>query len=457
MVLFAFALGRENFFRLDYAIHTEIGRQAMNGDFSRTTDRGYLEVYEKIQAQSRGLVSVATLPKAKSENLVPVFYIDPGYGVQAGIVWKLLGFIDWRPLIVLQLLLDAAMVFFLYGIGTALGKPTIGLWLAGLHAVFILEIQQALVPHYDIYISFYYITVVYLLLKEQKANKLVRSLSIVAMVGLLSAYVSWIRSTAAFFPFFIVLYLFILKRNRNQLLKAIVLIAVFGLFFALPRAIYNLDHFGRFDIVRGCKWWNIYTGLGQFSNPFGLVGTDGDAVRYVKSVNPTFRDDAPPGVLDYRLADEVIKPHCIRLIRDHPAWYIKTCLKRAAFVAFPGFYFHTRFILKDESEKTWFSSYLSVLKLGWYGIMFSLLIWSLLFLYGAYLGLRQCLGTHLGLMLPFVYSVASIAPMFLQHRSITNIYFIQIFLGVFAIQQLAEKKPWRLLRERASARHPNSP
>jgi len=435
LAAFQFALKKEAFFRFDYAIHTEIGRNAMNGNFSRTTDAGYLDVYERIMTQRAGLVAVAPLPKPAPSALVPVFYIDPGYGIQAGLLWKLMGRVDWTPVIVLQLLLDSAMVFLLFGIGLAVGRPRIGLWVAGFHAVFLLEIQQALVPHYDVFVTFYYISLVYLLLKERQTTPFRKSLLLMLAVGLLSAYISWIRSTVAFLPFVVALYLVVDKRRSVSFIKSAVLLVTFAAAFAVPKAAYNYQHFRRIDIVRGCKWWNIYTGLGQFANPFGLVGTDGDVVRYVSSVDPSIRL-GPPGVLDYRRADELVRPHVLHLIKEHPVWYVTTCIKRAALVVFPGFYFDDRFAQKSTADRDWFSSILPWLSIVWRILILGLAAWSLLFLVGAVMGLRRDAGMYLVVLLPFIYSVVSIAPMFLQHRSLTNVYFIQFFFALLAIREL---------------------
>ena len=309
----------------------------------------------------------------------------------------------------------------LYFIGKNIGDRRKGLLTAALFALFPLEMSRAIIPSYDVWITFCYILCVYLILLEQKQEKRWLSLVIVAGIGGLNAYTAWIRSTVVLFPVIIVIYL-LLRRKRFQWVKAVLLIVVFSCMYIVPKALHTYVDTGKLRITRGVMWGSFYAGLGQFKNDFGIEATDASAMKYCVEKDPEL---AGKNFFDnWQRYEEIWEVRVKEIIRENPLWYAGTVMKRAGVILFPSFYYH-----KGGSFRYIPSAILIYMQI-------LLVTWSLLFLFGSYIGLRKHFGTYIVILLPYLYTLATISPFFLQGRLLTSIYFIQFFGGLEALWYL---------------------
>ncbi len=322
----------------------------------------------------------------------------------------------------------------LYFIGQSLGSRGKGLLVALLFALFPLEIKLAITPSYDVWASFFYILAVYLLILEQKQEKRWASLAVVAGIGGLSAYTAWIRSTVVLFPIAMAIYLLFSRRKKFQWVKAALLIMVFSCMYIMPKAFRTYASSGEFRIARGTMWFSYYCGLGQFKNDFGIRPFDGAAIKYCIEQDPELRDK--PWISNWQRYEELLEVRVKEVISEHPLWYAGTILKRAGVILFPGFYYHKGGTFSQIPASILI--YLQIL----------LIIWSLLFLFGSYSGLRRNFSMYLVILLPYLYTLVTISPFFVQGRILTNVYFIQLFGAVETLWYFRE----RLERRREQGR-----
>lgn len=412
-----------------YGQYTELGHNVMMGKGLKFDSNRYKLLQQSIRNDRVGWIDLNNIDVEK-ENLEPVFHMDMGYSILAGLIWKLfVGKIDWTPIIILQIIIDSSMCFFLYQIGKYLGDSKKGIISAALFAIFPLEIVLAISAKYDIWISFYFILSVFLLLLDSEQKKNWVSIIIMVGIALLSAFTSWVRSAMFLFPFFIVLYLLFIKRTKLQLIKIFILILIFSLTFIIPKLFYSYNNFGEFSLTRGTKWASFYAGLGQFKNKFGGDGTDSSFIEYCISVEPELASPNNSIIYNHIRYEEILKPRVKEIICEYPLWYIGTVIKRATIILFPGFYYHQGGIFKYLPQS-------NLLLLLLQTILF---IWSLLFLFGSYVGVRKYYWLYIALLLPYIYTIITISPYFVQGRAMSHIYFIQFIAGIECIWYIKQK------------------
>lgn len=429
IIAFNISLGIPKFHHSLYGQHTELGRNVMMGKGLKFDSNRYYIYKEAIRSDPVGWIDLNNIDVEK-ENLEPVYHMDMGYGILAGLIWKLFGGrINWTIVIILQIIIDSSMCFFLYAIGKYLKDNRKGLIVASLFAIFPLEIVLTLIAKYDIWVSFYYILCVFLILKEHNQQKRWMSMIIILGIALISSFTSWIRSAVVLFPFLIALYLILTKRTGFQWIKAFALILIFSLTFIIPKLLYSYKNFGQLNLTRGYKWAPFYAGLGQFKNNFGGDGTDASIEKYCISVDPQLASNNISLMYRTKRYEEILEPRVKEIIRENPLWYIGTVFKRAAIILFPGFYYHKGGIFRFLPNSNFFLILMQII----------LAIWSLLFLFGSYIGLRNYRWTYIALLLPYLYTLVTISPFFLQGRSMTHIYFIQFFAGIESLWYLKNK------------------
>ncbi len=329
---FTVAKHQKRFYHGDQAYHTEIGRNVMQGNGLKFDNESFLAYRRLIRDHPNGWVDLNELERRPDEisdrNPSGISHIDFGYGVLAGLIWKCRGKIDWTPIILLQIVIDSSMCFLIYLIGRNIGDRRKGLLVALFFALFPLEIRLAILPTYSVWVSFFYISSVYLLLVERRQEKRWSSLAIVAAIGILSAYTAWIRSTVVLFPMFMAAY-FLLKRKRFQWVKAAILITVFSCAYLTPKAWHTYTDSGVFRITRGTAWFSFYCGLGQFKNDFGIDHTDGSAIEYCIEQDPSLVEKSYTA--SWQRYEELLETRVKEIIRENPLWYAGTVLKRAVF------------------------------------------------------------------------------------------------------------------------------
>ena len=424
IAMFTVAKHQRRFFHGAWDMHTEIGRNVMQGNGIKFSTSSFIAYRDFIRSHPSGWVDFNEAKIESDGNFTPVSHIDFGYGVLAGLVWKCLGKIDWRPIILLQIVIDSLMCIPLYFIGKNIGDRRKGLLTAALFALFPLEMFRAIIPSYDVWVTFCYILCVYLILLEQKQEKRWLSLVTVAGIGGINAYTAWMRSTVVLFPVIIVIYL-LLRRKGFQWVKAVLLIVVFSCLYIVPKALHTYVDTGELRITRGVMWGSFYAGLGQFENDFGIEATDASAMKYCVEKDPEL---AGKNFFDnWQRYEEIWEVRVKEIIRENPLWYAGTVFKRAGLILFPGLYYHKEGVFRYIPFSILI--YLKIL----------LMAWSVLFLFGSYVGLRKCFWVYMAILLPYLYVLATISPFFFQGRIIISVYFIQFIACIEALWYFGEK------------------
>lgn len=241
----------------------------------------------------------------------------PGHGIVIIATWLLTGTRSLVPLQLLQILLDACMVFFLYSIGRRLFSERIGLLTALCFALYLPEATLAVWARRDVWVSYGAIVSFYCVLRYAEALKW----KYILTAGIVLAWTTYFRSTMILFPAALGLGLALRIGWRRALFPTAVMTAliVIGL---LPWGIrnYHVLH-GRFLLTELNFNQSMWEGFGQFPNPVGAVNNDALTEQRMRAEGYTGRF----ATVEY---EDFLRPKVARVIREHPGWYLGTAFRR---------------------------------------------------------------------------------------------------------------------------------
>lgn len=398
-----------------FVIHGEIARNILNGNgFSINQD--YASTVLNTWRSRHQLVDFEDIPPPERETLQPEFLDEPGYSMLLAATWKLFGSKRWIYVRILQVLLDCVMVYLVYLIGRRAWNERTGLIAAGLYAVFIPQIELAVRPHRDAWVTFAYIVSVYILLKMLENEHRKKDLQAVVGLALILAATAWMRSTIVAYVGVCALAFFLLRPFRKALLLSAVLISLFFVILS-PLALRNYELFGRLMITRGAVWHSFWAGVGQFPNPYGMKENDEYIAQYFEERHPGIRYGRP----EY---EEALKGEAMKFLRDHPVWYAGTILKRALVILAPKIGRALFFQPSSDKPTT------GLLNAGFQEWV--LMIIDGLFFVGMLGGVwlsRRKGKMILPVALPLLYTLATLSPFYVVGRNIMNAYFVTLLFS----------------------------
>jgi 4-amino-4-deoxy-L-arabinose transferase-like glycosyltransferase len=413
----------KNWDNLDFApsfmIHAEVARNILNGHWFQE-NRAYLHDYVDSCQQSHRLIDPEDYAPPKEEQLTPLYNDEGGYGLLLAAIWKMTGVKRWWYVRILQIMLDLIMCWLIYATGKKLFGEKSGLLAALLYACFIPGIELVVRPHRDIWVTFLFITSVYQLVSlTENRNALWRML----FIGVATGIVAWMRSTVLLYVILMIPILF-MTRERNPALRfSLVLFAGFVLTFS-PLIVRNYVVFDKFMATRGAFWHSFWAGIGQTPNPYHVRDDDETVVRFAQSIDSTAQ-------LDTDHYEQVLKQEAVRLLRDHPLWYVGSVAKRAVVFVFPKIgrelFFQPQ--LPQHITGTMNVSFGKAFLLAVDGVLTGL------FFAGIWIT-RKRWKDLLVVCYPYLYTLVSLAPFYLAGRNIMNVYFVVLLLASVALIHL---------------------
>lgn len=349
---------------------------------------------------------VASVPNFANAPRIPVAYMDPGYGVIIGHVFKALGRpIDFVAVRRAQIVLDVALLTIVYLLGRQIGlSGVVALIPVAVHAGNVALMRPVFQIVQDFSVVFLVLASLALVLARPSrvGLKVAQYLVLFACGGLLL----WVRSLFVLFPlslFVSVAMLGVWKPAMRRLRWTTAVFFAGGLcLFWGPRNLQFSNDGLPFSFGRpGCFWYSFYCGLHQFD-----AGPTGDALalRTVYMMAPELKIE--PLVSSWTKIDAMLKPVVLGEIRASPGHYLAMSARRFGEALFPSFYGNY-----DNSVRIP-GAVILVARV----VLFVICAWILVF------AVRQTLSPEdtpaLILLLPWFYIAAVSAPFFLQGRSL---------------------------------------
>jgi len=408
-----------------FLLHAEVARNILHGNWFQI-DTTYLRQYMLECRAEKKLIDPQDYPPPTNEVLVPLHNDEGGYGLLLATLWKITGERRWWYVRVLQILLDVLMCWLIYRIGQVNFDYRVGLIAAFLYACFVPSVEMVVRPHRDIWVSYVYITSVFLLTKD---NFLLKRVASLAGLGALVGVVALMRSTVVLYVFFLAAIFFLITSRRDALRSALVLCFSFIVILS-PLLVRNYVVFDKFMATRGSFWHAFWGGVGQMPNKFGLREEDQSIADFAESLDPSLRPDT-------ERYEDVLKKRAIQFIETEPFTYTSMVVRRAFVMVFPKLG-RALFFLPPVDQPT--GTLNRSVAAGWLIAIDTSLV--CLFLVGLWKSRKQWKKVVL-VTAPYVYTVVTLAPFVFQGRNLYNTYFVVLLFASAAIVSFAED--WRLL------------
>ena len=283
---------------------------------------------------------------------------------------------------------------------------------------------MAVRPHRDIWVTFLFIFSVYQLASLKQEQGWRRFL----LIGLAAGVVAWMRSTVVPFVFFLVVLLFVLQPWKIAVRYSFVLLAGFALIFS-SLIVRNYVVFDRLMATRGAFWHSFWAGVGQMPNPYGLREDDEEIAKFASRLDSTVQFETEG-------YERALKEEALSFVSRDPVWYVASVAKRATVFVFPkigrAVFFRETQHVSGMLNKSLSTAVLLVVD----GILGGL------FLFGIWLT-RKRWKELLVVMLPFLYTLFTLAPFYVAGRNIANVYFVVLMLAAVSLAYVWERYVYR--------------
>lgn len=428
-----------NYYTLEYEVslmqHCEIARNVLDGRGPVINEEYGNTIINTWRTQHK-LIDLEDIPPPTSGKTSALYTDETGYGFLLAAIWKIFGSKRWIYIRALQILIDIIMIWMIYEIGRCAFQKKVGLIAALFYACFIPGIEIAVRPHRDIWVTFLFITTVFLLLKSYYLRTAISNLHrrrrygivlsstwIFVFIGAATGFVTWMRSTVVLFVFFVAMVLFLVQPRKQFVQSTIVTIGTFLLVLS-PLIVYNYSTFGKFMATRGAFWHAFWSGIGQMPNPLSLQEGDATIQQFAHSLDSTTAYGT-----DYY--EQALRREALRLITQHPGWYISSIMRRAAVIVFPKLGRELFFMpTLPNNQLGMINKKVTVPLL----VVIDIILGSLFFA-GLWLA-RKKGRLVLLLLIPYLYTLCTLSPFYVTGRNIANIYYTVFIFDALAITAL---------------------
>ncbi len=407
-----------------FVVQGELARNILNGR-GLVVNQQHISTILQTWRSTSTLVDLEDIPPPSSEYLEPEYFNEPGYGLLLAGLWKIFGQ-RWISIRLLQILIDTGMIFLMFTMGMCVWNRTTGLFAAGLYAVLIPQIELAVRPHRDAWVTFAFIVSTFFLLQLTLSRQKRKEVLIAVGIAFVVALTAWLRSTILVYVVVLALTMFFLKSFRRATMLSAIVITVFVALLS-PLLVRNCTAFGKFMVTRGAVWHSFWAGVGQFRNPYGMKESDEFIVKYFQQRYPS----AHYGTPEY---EDVLKDKALKLLSEHPWWYASTVFRRAAVIISPKIGRETFF---EDSSRPTNTGILNVGLSRWILLLIDGLMVATL-LTGFWL-CRKKWRLALLVALPLVYTLLTLSPFYVVGRNIMNIYFVTLIFAAVSFDFLIQK------------------
>jgi len=248
----------------------------------------------------------------------------PGHGILTALIWKITGDFRYIYVQILQILMDALMIFLIFFIGKELFGEKIGILSSVLYAVYLPQAFLSVHPLRDCWPTFISIVLVFCILNYKNKNSLLWAV----LGGVVSGLGVYLRPNLLFLGVFLSVssFLYLKRREALQLLISTIAIPVFLL---IPWWVRNYRIYQKFIPLSTNLGHVLWVGMGVISNPYGFEHKDEAAVRFVREQGYDYPYMSP----EY---NSVLKRRVFEVIKKDPVYYLRVLIHRIPVVLLPS-------------------------------------------------------------------------------------------------------------------------
>ena len=286
------------------------------------------------------------------EPRIPQTEFLPGPAVLLAGLWNLLPIYNFAPYLVIQATLDALLTalvgFFLLQKNLILAVST-----AAVMVVNIPVIRRVLMMGYDFWPQF---AVLVLFVGVLALDRYRYRSWLFLMLGLLSSIPIWCRDITTPLAFFVAALLIYILRTKERMGwakiagKTLLFLAPVALSIALL-AQYRYEMTGNYRPTRSTFWHSFMAGVGQFSNPYGIVHNDRSVWEFAQKRDPLLQGESLAGM--YLKPDSpyesLLKEVAYEFVVEHTALFLRNAFYRAAIIISPPLYRDGDFLPRNVS------------------------------------------------------------------------------------------------------------
>lgn len=254
--------------------------------------------------------------------------------------WKLTGVHSFAPLIYFQALVDSLLIMFMCWFLRP--RHMLLAWVFSfLLCIDPVSIRPVLTMGYDFWPRFACMAMFILVGKGLESR---RPWPWLLVAGIAAGWAGWCRSLTTFLPFFVgaaaLAYMIRQKRGWKESIVALTALLVPVLLSISALSALRYHQTGSYRPTRAVFWHSFCTGIGQFSNPYGLEPDDQSVFRWAVELEPELRSQTVAEWVHApnSLFERTLREAGIGFIKDHPMLFMRNTVYRALFVLSPALY-----------------------------------------------------------------------------------------------------------------------
>lgn len=329
MVVFVGALVRLAVFIPAHNLDHSIAAAFKLADVARHYSEGHGFVYDQRYLDQLNKVSVESDPVHPRlellEDVPPPPYDStqvqsfrgrpPGYSVVLASTWKIFGHKKFIYSQIFFCALDLLACVFVFLLGRAVFGEKVALMAGLLYAINISSATMSTFPIHDAIGSSLLAAATYLIFSSENPN---RAKWILA--GVLLGASSLIRQEAYLVPV-VFMIAFAMKKQWRNVALSFLLVQLVVVLMSAPWSARNKQQFGQSTTFSPAYAANLFAGLGEEGNPWGIVQSDPWVVQYV-----TDRIGRQP--LHSTEFNGILMQAFLEAVKQHPLAYVKIVIKR---------------------------------------------------------------------------------------------------------------------------------
>jgi hypothetical protein len=343
-----------------------------------TVNHSEIQALRQLQTNLHGEL----LTMFHREPRMPQTEFLPGPAVLLASLWHVIPIYNFAPYLIIQSVADAILIA-LVGFLLARKNFTLAVFTAGIMVINLPVIRRTLMMGYDFWPQFAVLVLfVGVLALERWGYKAWQFL----LIGLLSSVPIWCRDITTPLPFFIAALLVYILRTRERMGwvkaagKTMLFLGPIILSIALL-AQYRYETTGNYRPTRSTFWHSFMAGVGQFSNPYGIVHNDRSVWEFAKKVDPALEGESLARM--YQMPNSpyeiLLKEFASDFVVEHTALFVRNALYRAAIIISPPLYRDGDFLPRSFS-RLFFPLGFMLLPLWFIGIVYLRRNFPLIFL-----------------------------------------------------------------------------
>lgn len=271
---------------------------------------------------------------------VPFTEFLPGPALLTAGLWYLLPVYNFAPYLYVQILLESVLIGVFCAVFLPYHRVVVILTTAAM-VLNVAVIRRTLMMGYDFWPQFTVLAtvagVVYILATDKPLRWYV-------LLGCVTAITLWFRDITTLLPVGISLVLFFVSKKRKVPTRRIIgrvagYLAPF-LVSVILLSVLRYETTGSFRPTRSTFWHTFMAGVGQFSNPYGIVHSDESVWEYATTLNPALAASTLPAMsqLPDSPYEMLLKEKAGEFVTQHPDLALRNMFFRVVIMIAPAFY-----------------------------------------------------------------------------------------------------------------------